>query len=165
MTEIERIINNRTLKIPEYGIHTILRITGIKNAESVLSTAKEATVACLKNIASLGYKYEKWKDIIPTVYINFLDQLNENDFDNDHYLFSLSSIISDFKELRQWNWHSSFIKDDTITVIFKGSFHPRFIWLFHCQGVPLDKFYIEDTRYGNYSLETIKDVTTYKKFE
>ena len=71
----------------------------------------------------------------------------------------------DLKNLKNWEWYSSKIINNGLEIIVKDSFYPRYIWIFHCQNIPLSKFWLEDDKFGNYGIETIRDVTTYKKFK
>jgi len=161
--EIERIKNNNKGKIPK-GKKTKIKITGIKNPKEVLATSKTLLINFLKN-KSLKITDPKWNDLVPKKISNFISQLEEIDFDNDDLLYNQESSISDLKNLKNWEWYSSKIINNGLEIIVKDSFYPRYIWIFHCQNIPLSKFWLEDDKFGNYGIETIRDVTTYKKFK
>jgi len=162
MQEIERVKQNNKGEIPEKQ-KTSIHLKNIKNPKSVLEVAKGIIIAFLEN-SSLEPTDEQWQEIFPEKVIKFISQLNDEDYGNDHILFPLELLIVDLKE-KEWEWYSSKLFKDGFEIITTKSFLPRYSWIFHCQNIPLSDIWIDDDRYGKYGLRTLKDVTTYKKFD
>lgn len=162
MTELVRIQKNNNGELPK-GIKTILEISGLENPEEVLSICKSVIITFLEN-QSLKSEDPKWKNLMPKKIINFIDQLDDEDYSNDEYLFPLELLIYDLKEYKDWEWFSSKLFENKIQLVFKKTFYPKFYWIVHCQNIPLSQMFFQDDRFGNYVPKVYKDVTSYKKF-
>lgn len=162
MDEIDKIKKNITGREPK-GLKTLIKVQNINRPKQVLETVKSIMIGFLEN-QTLNENSEQWNEIMPSKVIKFLNELNQEDFSNDDILFPLKSLILDLKD-RDWQWYSSKVNPNGFDIITTYSFYPRFCWMIHCQNIPLSKIRIEDDTYGNYIIEVVKDVTTYKKFE
>ena len=162
MKELDRITQHIKGELPT-GQKTIGRVSKISNPTEVLENCKKAVIAFLKN-SSLESDAQEWRTLMPATFLNFVDQLTEDDYGNDEGLYPWKSIIRHMKDLKSWEWYSSKLTDDGFEIVFTNSFLPRFIWMIHYQQIPYNKIWIMDDRFGDYEDRVIKDVTSYKKF-
>ena len=162
MNEIKRITANINGEMPDDSI-TIIRVNGIDNAAEILDNFKKSVIAFLKH-KKLDDESVRWKQLLPAKIIQFVNQLNDDDYSNDILLFPVHSIIYDMKKLKEWEWYSSKEAPKGFKVVVQGNFLPRFIWFIHCQNIPLIKISIEKNN-KIYPLKVYKDVTTYKSFD
>jgi len=163
MKELDRIKENNSTTMP-LGQKTIIKVSGIENPQVKIEILKNVMIGFLEN-QNLASDSEEWYQILPSKFISFLKNLTEEDILNDETLIiNLHLIINDLKE-KEWEWYSSKIVNNGFEIVFKDSFYPKYIFLIHYLNIPLSKIWIEDDRFGNYFVETIRDVTLLEKFK
>ncbi|HRP88993.1 MAG TPA: hypothetical protein PKX92_03045 [Edaphocola sp.] len=160
--EIKRIKNNNIGQTPR-GLKTIIEVSGIPDAKAKLENIKAILSIFIEN-KDLDNTDPQWEILLPEKFVKFIKLLDEKDYDNDHYLQPLKMIIYDLKN-RPWEWYSSKLNTDGFKIVMQGTFYPIHTWLIHCQNIPLKNIQIHCDRFESYGLETINDVTSYKKFE
>jgi hypothetical protein len=162
MNEIQRIKANKKGEIPN-SKYDILRVDGIENPEEILENFKKGIITILEN-SNLNYNDKKWESLLPKKIVNIVNQFDEQDYKNDDLVFSISSMVYDVQKLKDWQWYSSKLSENSFQVIFEGIFRGGFTSFVRFQGIPLSKITIE--RNGIiYPLKVRKDVMTYKKFK
>jgi len=160
MTESERIKKNKKGELP-IGEKTIIRVSNIQNAEKALEKCKQIVLTLLSN-QSLDKNDPKWGELLPKEIVHLIDGFTEEDCMNDEYLFDTPYLIGNWKRLKEWEWYSSKRTESGFEIITTNSFSPRFQWFIHYQGIPYSKIWVMDDRRGHYSIDVIKDITTYK---
>jgi len=163
MKEIERIDKNTKAETPK-GDKTTITVTGIENPQQNLDTCKNVVKAFLGN-SKLDKKSDDWKTLFPQTIVSFIDSLDKTDFDRDELLYPMADLVDDLQKLRQWEWYSSKLDDGGFVIVTTGSFHPRFVWMLHCQGIPYSKIFVEDDKFGSYNMRitVVDDVIEYKQ--
>lgn len=164
MNEIQRIEYNNSGESPK-GLANIVKVVGIDNPKEVLYNFKEAVKAILKH-PKLGEREKKWERILPEKIVSFIKKLDDEDYSNDDILAPIHSMIDDMRDadIRDWEWYSSKLMDNSFEVVVQGKFHIGFLWFIHCQGIPLYKMFISDGE-KTYPIKMYRDVTSYKTFE
>jgi hypothetical protein len=161
MDEIKRIKNYTNGETPK-GDKTTIRVTNISNSKEVLDNFKNAILVFLKN-PTINDEDKKWEKLLPSKIVNFIKQLDDEDYSNDDLLDDIDISIYDLQKLKDWYWYSSKELENGFEIIVEGDFHPRFVNFIHCQNVPLKNIYIKEDNYESpHNLKVFKDYTTYK---
>ncbi len=164
MTELQRITSNNNGEKPSTGEYTIFTIEQIDNPYEILENCKKI-VSVLLTHKELKPDSEKWKSLLPDRVVKFINQLDDLDYGNDEYLFSIPSIVSSFQnsKIRKWEWYSSKLTESGFEITFNGWCSFKNYWMIHCQMVPYSKFHIEELE-SMFQPRVYKDVITYKEF-
>jgi hypothetical protein len=161
MDEIKRIKNYTNSEIPK-GNKIVIRVTNISNSKEVLDNFKNAIIVFLKN-SDINDEDKKWEKLLPSKIVNYIKQLDDEDYSNDDLLEDIDISIYSLQKRKEWYWYSSKELENGFEIIVEGYFHPRFVNFIHCQNVPLANIWIKDDKNDSkHNLRVYKDYTTYK---
>ncbi|OPC08672.1 hypothetical protein BAY01_14705 [Elizabethkingia miricola] len=151
MREIERIEKSIKGELPDTTKMVII-IKNVNNVEEVLNNAKQIMLC----ISKYAYRNdwpsdEEWKSILPKWFVESMTLKSEKDRDNDENLWHYESWIESMYH-RAWEWYSSKIEGNTITIVLKMLNLPyifeQFLYIFYSQGVPMSNITDKDDIYG-----------------
>lgn len=164
MTEIERIKKNIHGEIPN-GKYDILHVQNIDNPKEVLEIFKQSIIAILEN-QDLSYEDKRWEQLLPQEIVNIVHQFDDEDFKNDDLVCNIDILVYKVlnKNIKEWQWYSSKIKDRGFEVYCEGILRGGESNFVRFQGIPLSKITIESNN-TIYPLKVYRDVMSYKKLK
>jgi hypothetical protein len=165
MKELDRIKSYINGELPEAGTFGYFIVENIDNPEMELTIFKQVVTTLLEN-PDLDSLSPEWEKLLPKQFVEFIEQLEDDDYRKDQLLSNIPRIIDSFREVREWEWYSSEILENGFEVVFTGiDRNVLGTVLLHHQGLPFSCLFSEE---GEDFYETKNfgvDVLSYKKYD
>ncbi|OPC01935.1 hypothetical protein BAS10_18500 [Elizabethkingia meningoseptica] len=151
MKEIERIETNVKGEVPD-TTKMVITIKNVTNPQRVLDNTKEI----MKAVSQYAYTNnwpsdEEWKSILPKWFVESMTEKSIEKIMKTKGQWHYESWIESMYH-RAWEWYSSKVEGNTITIVLKMLNLPyifeQFLYIFYSQGIPMDSITDVDDIYG-----------------
>lgn len=141
MKEIERIDIQNNGELPD-SAQILIKVVNVENPKRILENAKEI----MKTISQFAYTNtwpndDKWEELLPNWFVKSMTSKTIEEIMSTEGQWHFGSWIESMYH-RAWEWYSSKIESNTITIVLETLNIPyvfeQFFYIFYAQGVSLN---------------------------